>query len=154
MIELHADPAAESKATLVLRPNRSLSARQLRSFFYLLATVAGGTAAFGWLQGNAFAPLFAVLHLGFVALCLALVWRRSGCSEVIALNRDLIEVWRGPQGETVFSAHPLWVRVTVSPDGRLWLESRGRRTEIGAFLGEGERSRLAAQVRELLAGLK
>lgn len=154
MIELHASPAAEPKTLLVLRPNRSLSARQLRSFFYVLATVAAGSAALSWLQGNAFAPLFAVLHLGFVAICLALAWRRGEASEVIELNRERVHVWRGPQGESVFCAHPLWVRLIDERDGRLWLESGGRRAEIGALLGEAERSRLAAQVRSLLSGLR
>lgn len=151
MIELHADAGTATRARLVLRPNRSLSAAQLRSVVMVLGAVALGTAVFSWTQGNAFAPLFALLHMGFVALCLFLAWRRGDRSEVIALGPDAVEVWRGPEGETAFSAHPHWVRLSVSPDGRVWLGSHGRHVEIGGFLGEPERGRLAAQLKTLLA---
>lgn len=154
MIELHADGDSGHQARLVLRPNRALTARQLRSVFFALAALAVGTSLFSWTQGNAFAPLFAFLHMGFVAVCLALAWQRGECSEVIALTRDRVEVWRGPVGITAFAEHPMWVRVLVGPDGKLWLGSHGKRVEIGDFLGEVERGQLAARLKNMLAGLR
>jgi len=154
MIDIHADGGLGLRAQLVLRPNRALSARQLRSVFFALAAVAAGTSLASWTQGNAFAPLFALLHLGVLAACLALAWRGGERSEVIALGDDRVEVWRGPVGETTVAGHPQWVRVTVSGDGRLWLGSHGKRVEVGGFLGEAERGQLAVQLNQMLAGLR
>lgn len=110
-----------------------------------------GTSFFlGWLAGNVFAPAFALLHSAGVALALRMLWSNGERGEEIAIGPRAVEVRRG--AETVFSAHPYWVRLQVAPeDGMVMLSSGGRDVEVGAFLGPGERRQLARCLREFLA---
>jgi hypothetical protein len=62
MIELHADSGSGREARLILRPNRAMRASQHRAIFFALAAVATGTSLFSWTQGNAVAPLIALLR--------------------------------------------------------------------------------------------
>ena len=153
MIEQHGDAASGGTSWLILRPNRSMSARQLVGFFLLQATVAFLVSLYAWTQGNVFAPLFALLHAGFIAFALRLAWRGGDRCEVVAVTRDRIEVRRGDGAASLFRAHPYWVRIRLEAsqgEPRLTLRASGRVVEIGSFLAPTERSRLADTLRELL----
>ena len=150
MIEVVPTGAGGPGAQLRLRPPRALTAAQFRVLFAALAGAMWLVAGLGWLAGNVFAPVFALLHSAGVALALRWLWRSGERGEDIAIGPRAVEVRRGT--ESVFRAHPHWVRMRVEGDeGRVLLSSSGRRVEVGAFLGPAERSQLVGCLKEFLA---
>lgn len=154
MIEQSASPTPDALYEFRLRPERSITAAGLAVFFLVLAATSVVVAGFSAWQGNLFAPAFAALELVLVWVVLRFVWRRQGeQQERIALTREALTVARQPSGDEV-RFHPYWVRVQRAPAGDrtgrrpLLLTSHGRTVEVGAFLGDEERSRLE----RLLAG--
>lgn len=138
----------------MLRPRRALSAGQFAGVFVLLSLSTFLVAGYAFLQGNVFAPVFALLDAAFVATVLRWVWRQGDRFEEIALDERHLEVRRSAHVEPAFQAHPFWVRLRVAGgegDTRVLLGSRGRQVEVGAFLSQDERRDLAAQLKLLLA---
>lgn len=149
MIEQYAPVADGDEARLVVRPNRSLDARQMRWLSFGLVVLVSPVALYSWWQGNVFAPAYALLELLVLLGCLRWVWRQSQRLEVIAVARDRLSVRRLPEMADEFAAHPAWIRLDVEP-GRVWLRSGKWRKEIGVCLPEHERRTLAERMAELL----
>jgi uncharacterized membrane protein len=149
MIEHFAPERDADEARLVIRPNLSLSLRQLVAVYAVLAVTTLLVAGLSWLQGNAFALLFAVFYLSLLAVCLALVWRRGRHAEVIAMAAGKVVVRQLPEWVETFADHLAWVRV-VERGGHVWLASGPRRIEIGGCLGAEERQQMARLVRDML----
>ncbi|MGB3315872.1 MAG: DUF2244 domain-containing protein [Albidovulum sp.] len=120
-------------------------------------------------------PLFAALGtlvfwglLPFLAAAIWGIWhalsrsyRQGELIEVLTITPDRVDLHRrAPNGkEQGWQANPYWVRVTLYPTGGpvpdyLTLKGEGREVEIGSFLSEGERKRLAGELRAAFAGLK
>jgi uncharacterized membrane protein len=153
MIVLRPSFDAVPCVTMWLRPNRALSRAGLRRLILGLTALALTTAAVGAWQGNVFAPLFAVLESGAVALALGLAWRAGSRGERISFDPNRLEV-RALPGRQRISFQPCWVRVVLEPQRgghRLLLASHGNTLEIGAFLAEQERLELARKLKALLA---
>lgn len=153
MIEQLPRTPESAETRLVLRPNRSLTARQLGAWYGVLALASASVAGFSFAQGNVFAPLFAVIELSLLALCLVLVWRVGNRCEVIAVGPAEVAVRRLPELDEARFGPPHWVRLDVAGQSgppKLWLASGSRRVEVGSDLGEEERRRLAGQLRALL----
>lgn len=149
MIE-HFPPESDcAESRLVLRPNRSFTARQTGFFFLLMTLTSASVAGFSYWQGNVFAPLFATAELGLLALVFRLLWRRGERAEVIAVSSSRVAVRRLPELAEVFDANPHWVSLGEL-DGHLRLSSHGCGVEIGAFLGEAERRRVLDRLRDML----
>lgn len=132
---------------VVARPNRSATPRLLAGLFGALALVCGVVVIFSVLQGNVWAPLFALLNLLAFGGSLALVWRRGEDEDRVRIVQDRVEVTRlrRQQAErSEFNLH--WVRVWVAPADRprehkrLLIGSHGRAIEVGSFLNEEERT--------------
>lgn len=139
-------PAALPRATLTLRPHRSLPPR---GFVWFIAITAALMAL----------PVLAVVGtkvlwglLPFVALAIAgmwtalkLSWRRGEIVETLTISPDRAELVRIDQGgERRWQSNPYWVHVRLHPKGGpvpnyLTLKGDGREVEIGAFLSEAER---------------
>ncbi|WP_243042905.1 DUF2244 domain-containing protein [Dyella sedimenti] len=138
-----------------LKPNRSLSRRDLRRLIGVLAALALTTAVLGAWQGNVFAPLFALVESSAVAFALGVAWRAGDRSERITLDESSLEVQSLP-GRRSARFQTYWVRVRLVPGkgrDRLLLTSHGRELEIGAFLGEEERAELSRKLMVLLADI-
>ncbi len=152
MIVLRPSNAGLSRVTMWLKPNRSLSRRGLRRLIVILVVLALTTAELGALQGNVFAPLFALVESAALAIALSVAWRAGDRCERISLDESSLEVQSLPgRRSTRFQSY--WVRVRLERgNGRLWLSSHGRDLEIGAFLAEPERVELAKRLSMLLAG--
>lgn len=156
MIEVVPSFPGGQGARLSLRPRRALTAPQFRALFVALAGAMWLVASLGWLAGNVFAPGFALLHSAIVAAALRGSWRGGERGECILIDADSVEVIRtgGRRAgqESVFRAHPCWVRLRIEDeDGRIVLASSGRWVEVGNFLGPAERGELAEQLQDLLA---
>ena len=139
---------------LLLRPRRALTGGQFAGLFAVLGTAIAAVAAVNYGLGNAFAPLFGLADVLFVGLALRHVWRQGERGERIVVGDGALEVLREPGIDPVFRAHPLWVRLALERrhgEARVWLRSKGRQVEVGAFLAEAERIDLAARLQDLLA---
>lgn len=141
--------------TMWLRPNRSLSHRGMQRLAWGLAAAMLVTALVCARQGNVYAPLFALVQAAAVGWALDVAWHKGDRSERITLDADSLEVEALPaRRRTHFQSG--WVRVqlrTGSNRQRLLLASHGRELEIGAFLGEEERTELSRKLKLLLTQL-
>ena len=154
VIELVPSGSAGSLVQLWLRPRRALTARQFRLLFAALATATWAVALFGFVQGNVFAPAFALMDSAFVAATLRWVWLRGERFEVIALGDRQLEVRRSRQPEPLLTAHPYWVRLRVTRvagQPQVHLGSGGREVEVGSFLSDEERLDLVDRLKQFLA---
>lgn len=140
-----------------LAPNCSLTPRGARLFVGSLAAVTFAAAGCFALQG--FWPVlpFAGLEIGLLAWAVRASMRRGSERELIVVSDEQVVVERRvPSGSrrTVFPRH--WARVTLrgplkAPHpSRLTIESHGRACEVGRFLTEDERRRLAARLEPLV----
>lgn len=140
-----------------LTPNCSLTPSGARLFVGSLAAVTFAVAGFFALQG--FWPVlpFAGLEIGLLAWAVRASMRRGSEREVIVVSEAQVVVERrSPSGSrlSVFPRH--WARVTLRDPqrarypSRLAIESHGRSCEVGRFLTEDERRRLAARLERLV----
>jgi uncharacterized membrane protein len=140
-----------------LAPNCSLTPQGARLFVGSLAAVTFAVAGFFALQG--FWPVlpFAGLEIGLLAWAVRASMRRGSERELIVVSEEQVVIERRvPSGSrrTVFPRH--WARVTLrgplrAPHpSRLTIESHGRACEVGRFLTEDERRRLAARLERLV----
>jgi uncharacterized membrane protein len=141
MIQMLRSVSDGSHAQLVLHPPRALTARQFVLLFAALAGLMVFTAGLGWLSGNVFAPVFALVHCLLVGWALRAAWRSGDRREEIRVGPDCVEVIPAAGSSPVFRAHPYWVL----------LVSSGKRVEVGSFLAPAERQELAAALEGLLA---
>lgn len=157
MIDIQQNSAGTS-CRLVLRPNRSMSWRTTCYFLYSLIGVSGTIAVGMSLLG--FWPIlpFAGLELAAVAMGLYTVSRRCQRCEVISVTDDTILIERGHSGpEQSWTLAKIWAKIVLERCPREWYPSRllirshGQVVEIGGFLNEDERRRLAGELVSILA---
>ncbi|HVF35363.1 MAG TPA: DUF2244 domain-containing protein [Candidatus Saccharimonadia bacterium] len=159
MIEQLNPAANEQELALRLTPNRSAGPRELVACFAALGTAAMGVAWIAAMQGNVFAPGFAVLDVAVIGWCFWRVRLRLAREETIAFSPDSVVV-HGGSAEAEVRFQTAWVRLEVEPGTtrneheRLMLRSHGRSTEIGAFLADAERAELKRKVFDALATVK
>jgi uncharacterized membrane protein len=142
-----------------LAPHCSLSPRAARVFFGLVCAVTLGIAGAATAMG--FWPVLPFAGLEVIVLWWALrasMQRRFERETIeVSETRVVVEYSRGEPRRFEFPRH--WARVKIrhpkSPlhRGRLVIESQGRGCEVGEFLSEEERHRLAADLRRLIGGM-
>lgn len=142
---------------IVVRPNQSLTWVQMKLVFVAVAavslTVGLAFAALGFWPVLPFAGL-EVLALGY---CLYRCAWRGEMREVITVNGGTVTVERGrkaPESRWCFHRHWMSVRLvrpaTTWLPSRLELRERDSRVEVGGFLTEAERRRLADALNEAI----
>lgn len=159
MVTMSPDAAAEptDAQRIELAPNCSLTPQSARLFVGSLAAVTFGLA--GFLASRGFWPVlpFAGLEIGLLAWAVRASMRRGSEQELILVSEDQVVIERrAPSGSrrTVFPRH--WARVTLrgpkraQHPSRLTIESHGCAYEVGRFLTEEERRRLAARLQRLV----
>lgn len=138
---------------IVVRPNQSMTWGQMKLVFMAVAsvslTIGLGFAAMGFWPILPFAGL-ELLALGY---CLYRCARGSEMREVITLDDGTITVERGRKApESRWQFHRHWISVRLVKPSAAWLPSRlelrekGASVEIGGFLTEYERRRLADEL--------
>jgi len=143
-----------------LAPNCSLTPATAGAFFASIALFSLGVSMFFVMQG--FWPVLPFWALEMLGLGLALhagLQRRFHTQTVLVTDSLVSLVTRSRAGEAQedFARH--WARVRLrSPQitrypSRLMIESRGRACEVGSFLTEDERRRLAARLRTVVGGM-
>jgi len=156
MVSAIYDPE-EATRRFVLRPNRSLSWPQAKLCFAGVATVSLAIATGFALLGLWPILPFAGLELAGLAYCLyACAWRAEQ-REVVTIGRDSVQVESGrrrPERRWAFAR--AWAGVQVRRSGvagypsRVIVGSHGRGVEIGGFLNEDEKERLALDLNDSL----
>jgi uncharacterized membrane protein len=150
-----ADTGTEHR--IELAPNCSLTPRGARLLVGSLAAVTFAVAGFFALRGYWPVLPFAGFEIGLLAWAVRASMRRGAEREVIVVSdADVAVERRAPGGSrrTVFARH--WARVTLrGPQtgrhpSRLTIESHGHACEVGRFLTDDERRRLAAQLERLV----
>lgn len=156
------DTSPDGTARLDLWPHRSLPARGFVLFIAATALMM-------------LLPLLVLLGtrhlwviLPFALIPVAGVWwavrrnnRDAALTEVLVIGPESISlVRRTPDGsEQHWQANPYWTTIQLYPAGGpvpayLTLKGDGREVELGAFLSEGERRRLADDLRHRLTELR
>ncbi len=143
-----------------LAPNCSLTPASARFFFATIALFSLGVSMFFVIQG--FWPVLPFWALEMLGLGLALhagLQRRFYTQTVLVTDSLISLVTRSRAGEATedFARHWARVRLCIPQikryPSRLMIESRGRACEIGSFLTEDERRRLAARLRTVVGGM-
>lgn len=135
----------------VLRPNRSMSWRGSLIFFLSLCILSSSIATGMAVRGYWLVLPFAGLELLAVGAALYVVALRCHQREVISIAGDLIRIERGVRyPRRCWTLARIWAQVVLEPaardSSRLLVRSHGRCVEIGRFLGEDERRRLAVEL--------
>jgi uncharacterized membrane protein len=143
-----------------LAPNCSLSPAGAKLFFGSTCLFSLIFALFFTLQG--FWPVLPFWGLEMLLLGVALHanMQRRHCTQTVLITESQISlVTRSRHGEAKqeFARH--WAKVRLrTPRARLYpsrlmIESRGRAFEVGSFLTDEERCRLATRLRTMVGGM-
>lgn len=154
--------AGDGECQIVIRPDRSLSWGQSLAFLGVMAFTLGLISLGFFIMGYWLVLPFAGLELTVLAWCSWWVARRGMRCEVVLLNGDEVRIEKGlsgcsGKGRPIDSVvYPrAWTRVELREGAgwypkRLLLGASGIWTELGSFLAEGEKRRLARRLDHLL----
>ncbi|MCI4680482.1 DUF2244 domain-containing protein [Rhodoblastus acidophilus] len=141
-----------------LRPQRSLARRGRRRVLTLFAAIQAPLGLALILRGAWPAAFFLALTWAGLALAFARNARAALAYEDLELSAiELYYARVNPAGRRRdWRFNPLWVRLAIEKHEefgveRLALLSRRTRVEVGAFLGRGEKTRLAEDLSAALA---
>lgn len=151
---------------VVVRPNRSLSWRQSLIFLAAIAVPLLLVSLVLAARGFWMILPFAGLELAVLFACIYMVSHAAQRCEVISIGATVVTVEKGrergrcsdkggPEERTEFARG--WVRVELSKKTkhwyprRLWIGASGRRVELGEFLVDEEKEKLAAELQRLLS---
>lgn len=156
MIEHHMN-AGTGSGFLVLRPNHSMSWAANRLWMTLLSALTIGLALLFALRGLWPILVAATIQLTWLWLLVYKVALDCQRRECVQLNEAEIVVLRGRYRPTQELRFPrCWTRLVVRPGAserhpsRIYLRCYGRETELGQYLREEERQRLADVLRPFL----
>ena len=144
--------------TIVLRPNSSWSWHANLLFLSILMLVSL-TIGFSFLIAGAWLVLpFSVLEMTFVVLCIHYCVRQCSRQEVIRISDHEVRIERGireaSQKETF---QRIWAKFLVQPPKHPWdpaalfIQSHGRKAEIGSFLNRRDKYKLVSLLKQLCA---
>lgn len=134
----------------LLKPNCSMSPRQLGTVYLSLCTVAGLIGGFFYVQGAPWVAAFAGAELLALGLALLVFARHAGDRETITLQHGLLQVQRAHGGRTTEHELPLQWLVVEPAAGQgslVQLRGRGQQLRVGRFLRPHERAALAQELR-------
>ena len=151
---------------VVIRPNRSLSWNQSMIFLGAIAVPLTLVSVVLSIKGFWLILPFAGLEMIALFACLYLVAQAARRCEVVSIGDAMVTVEKGrergrcaekggPQERFDFARG--WVRVELADDvrdrypRRLWIGASGRRVEIGGFLIDSEKAKLAAELHRMLS---
>jgi uncharacterized membrane protein len=155
-VTLHARRGQGDAWRFELLPNRSSSWLQTKRFLAAVVLFNGVVAATFVSRGLWVVAPFSGLEVLALAVGLYCSARATYRREVILVTRERVVVLRGHHRVRSRDEWPrAWARLQWQPSpagqrGRLFLGSRGRFFEVGAFLVDAERRQLASELGRLL----
>lgn len=135
----------------LLKPNCSMSPRQLGGVYLSLCAVAALIGGFFYAQGAPWVAAFAGAELLALGVALLVFARHAGDRETITLRHRLLHVQRTQGSRTTEHELPLQWLVVEPAAGQgslVQLRGRGQQLCVGRFLRPHERAMLAQELRE------
>jgi uncharacterized membrane protein len=135
----------------LLKPNCSMSPRQIGAVYLSLCAVAALIGGFFYAQGAPWVAAFAGVELLALGAALLVYARHAGDRETLTLGRGLLHVQRTRAGRVDEHEWPLqWLTVEpVAGQGSLvQLRGRGQQLRVGRFLRPQDRATLALELRQ------
>lgn len=140
---------------LILRPNIALTWRQTRLVLLFTAGFCFALAGLFALMGMWLILPFAGLEVGALALALIATAQRAYDTEVVRVSEAKVEIEKGRRRpEHHWSFDRIWSEVILAVPGHPWyptrltVRSRGEQVELGKFLADDERARVAGELRQ------
>ena len=156
MVSIHKVKSGES-LRFVLSPNCSISWRELVLFYVFTCVVALAIGVFFTLQGLWLVLPFSGLEMLALGFCLYLTSRKVYRREVITLDQQHTRIEKGVrQIDQSWEFETPWIRLIDEPSGtrkrgrRLAIGSHGNYVEVGEFLDNSEKDRLAFQLKDCI----
>jgi uncharacterized membrane protein len=150
--------AGKEAVSVYSKGNFSLGAEGLVLVVLALAVVTLSMAVLLTVLGYWPILLIAVLQLVLVSWILIRAWRQAWIVERVEVDCEHIRVVRKRFRRTErYSFSTAWTAIALERPRhrwhapRLWLQSKGVRLELGAFLNQEERVQLYMQLRELVS---
>lgn len=142
---------------VVIRPNRSLTRRQLQLAFVGIAAFCLGIATVFAVLGMWPVLPFAGAEVIAVGIGFYLSAMSGREMEVVSVNSDKVAVEKGRlRVRRRWELQRTWAQIRLLPPRfpwyptRLVIRSHGKEVELGGFLSEEERQRLAGELRQAL----
>jgi uncharacterized membrane protein len=138
------------------RPRCSLTRPQERCFFLSMALLCMGTATVFAAWGYWLILPFAGLEIGLLAWALETMRDRESDYETLTIDGDAVRLeWRSGKRSGRRDMNRQWMRVRCECDApgrqcRLSVGSHGRETDVGQYLSDEARLKLAATLRSKL----
>ena len=141
----------------VLSPNCSISWRELVLFYIFTCVVALAIGIFFTLQGLWLVLPFSGLEMLALGFALYLTSRKVNRKEVITLDQRRTRIEKGVQQiDRSWEFETPWIRLVDEPASRpgrprrLAIGSHGNYVEVGDFLDNSEKDRLAFQLKDCI----
>ena len=141
----------------VLSPNCSITWRELVLFYIFTCVVALAIGIFFTLQGLWLVLPFSGLEMLALGFALYLTSRKVNRKEVITLDQRRTRVEKGVQRiDQSWEFETPWIRLIDEPASRpnrsrkLAIGSHGNYVEVGEFLDNSEKDRLAFQLKDCI----
>jgi uncharacterized membrane protein len=152
-VSLAAINGSFSEQLIEIRPNQSLDRAVFAKFRALFIAVSAAVAGFSFMQGNWFAPFFAVVNVFLLCLIFEIVWRARDFEERVSVldGKIIAEARRGERVQRM-EFDPHWVRFEVDPQRNHAgaLISHGIQFRLGGFLNVEQRKLLIPRMHDLL----
>ena len=143
---------------IVIRPNRSLTRRQLQLVFLVIAVICLSIASAFAVLGMWPVLPFAGAEVIAVGIGFYLSAAGGKETEVVSVNSDEVAVEKGHSQLTErWVLQRAWAQIRLLPPRIRWyptrlvIRSHGREVELGGFLNEDERRQLAGELRDAIA---
>ena len=153
-VELSCINGRFSDSAIEVRPNQSLNhaafLRVRNVFIGFSALVAG----YSFIQGNLFAPFFALVNIIILMLLFEQVWKGQDYEERLDwVNGKILVECRNGKRKRSAEFDPLWVRFEADPEAKCSgvLISHGIQFRLGGFLNPEQRKLMFTRVNEFLA---
>jgi uncharacterized membrane protein len=148
--------SAGAETTYVLQPNRSLDKGQVCLATGIIAAALMGVALYFSMQGAWMVIPFTGLEAAVLLAAVYMQCKWSKQRQVVEIGETTVRTSKGADTGEGVSFPRGWLKISLieAPCSwhpkRLIIGSHGRYVEIGAFLEESERERLAARLRSTL----
>jgi uncharacterized membrane protein len=145
----------------VIRPDRSLTWPQTKLVCFSLASVCLVVAILFTASGFWLVLPFAGAEVVALVTAFYLCARSGRTIEVVYIKEDRVAVEKGPPGiRRICEFKRAWARIVLQParivrhPSRLLVGSHGKQVQLGAFLTEDERRRLAGELERVISSEK